>query len=147
MFQVVCFYSFGIALYWWPYKKSPLSIISLYSCFSFNLKESCFFLFFYPPSVGISFCVRTVDMVMCLPHLVQPCCVVLGRAIDLGLVSRLVWGLWKFGSSSQVGTRCRPWRGNSLPMPCMLSTKLYSPTLIRVCTLYLCLVHGLQPRE
>ena len=33
-------------------------------------------------------------------------------------------------------------RNQVLPMPCMLSTKLYSPALIRVHTLYLCLVHG-----
>ena len=45
-------------------------------------------MFFYPPSSGISSCVRTGDMP---PHLAQPCCVALGRALDSGLVSRLVF--------------------------------------------------------
>ena len=50
----------------------------------------CFFLLsaflqnFIPPQGGLSGDV--------LPHLVQPCCEALGRALDLGLVSRLVWG-------------------------------------------------------
>ena len=35
---------------------------------------------------------------------------------DLGLVSRLVWGLCQLGSSSQVRTRCGPWRDNSLSL-------------------------------
>ena len=40
---------------------------------------------FYPPSSGISSCVRTDDTVMCLHTLAQPCYVALGRA--------LIWGL------------------------------------------------------
>ena len=52
----------------------------------------------------------------------QWCASTLGTALlcnsragsDLGLVFRLVWGLCQLGSSSQVGTRCGPWRGNSI---------------------------------
>ena len=40
---------------------------------------------------------------------------------DLGLVSRLVWGLCQLGSSSQVGTHCGPWWGNSVSDTCHLA--------------------------
>ena len=40
------------------------------------------------------------------PHLVQPCYVALGQALDLGLTSTMSWGLCELGSSSQRLFNC-----------------------------------------
>ena len=43
-------------------------------------------LFYCLPSSGICSCVRTIDMVMCIQNLAQPCYVALGRVLDSGLI-------------------------------------------------------------
>ena len=49
-----------------------------------------------------------------LRHLAQSCCVALGWALICMAESRVGLRALPLGSSSQVGTRCGPWRGNSL---------------------------------
>ena len=87
------------------------------------------------PLKGLFFClppgflpvVGPTEWWCCLRHLARPCCVALGQALICCWTQNLI--TFVYTHETRV-----------LPMPCMHSTKLYSPTLLRVPTLYLCLV-------
>ena len=60
--------------------------LSNFACF-FIFKIISLVLFYYPPSSGISSCVRTVDTMMCLHTWHRPACVALGWALIQGFVN------------------------------------------------------------
>ena len=83
------------------------------SCIFLQLPRSHFFYFFIrlPPEF---FPVSGLTERWCASTLGAALLCSSRAGSDLGLVSRLVWGLCQLGSSSQVGTCCGLWRGNSI---------------------------------